>query len=37
MGADGRLLVDCCAEIKNERILLWDEDLPKDNYSPRRS
>lgn len=23
---------DCCAEIKNWRILLWDEDLPKDNY-----
>ena len=23
---------DCCAEIKNGRILLWDEDLPKDNY-----
>lgn len=23
---------DCCAEIKNGRMLLWDEDLPKDNY-----
>ena len=22
---------DCCAEIKDGRMLLWDEDLPKDN------
>ena len=23
---------DCCAEIKDGRMLLWDEDLPKDNF-----
>ena len=23
---------DCCAEVKDGRMLLWDEDLPKDNY-----
>ena len=23
---------DCCAEIKDGCILLWDEDLPKDNF-----
>ena len=23
---------DCCAEIEDGRMLLWDEDLPKDNF-----
>ncbi len=23
---------DCCAEIEDRRMLLWDEDLPRDNF-----